>query len=82
MNLPVGINSNNSETRPPDPVRKQRSSLKFPILSARKPAKGGVKMKRTGITALTIAVSSIVIPDDQYFQFKTINYILTCTPTK
>ena len=49
----MGISSNNRETRPPDPVRKQRRILKFPILSARKPAKGGVKMKRTGMTALT-----------------------------
>ena len=64
MKIPVGISSNNRETRPPEPVRKQRRSLKFPILSARKPAKGGVKMKRTGMTALTIAVSSMVMPGD------------------
>ena len=58
------MSNNNRDTNPPEPVRKHNKILKFPILSARKPARGGVKMKRTGMTAFTIAVSSMVIPSD------------------
>ena len=46
----------------PEAVRRERRMRKFPILSARKPAMGGVKMKRTGMTALMMAVSWMEMP--------------------
>ena len=60
--LPVGISSNNSDTSPPDPVRKHNNILKFLILLARNPARGGVNMNKMGMTAFIMAASSMVMP--------------------
>ena len=40
----------------------ERRTRKFPSLSARKPARGGVKMKRMGMMALITEASCTLMP--------------------
>ena len=49
-------------TVPPRAVRMERRTRKFPSLSARNPARGGVKMKRMGMMALITEASCTLMP--------------------
>ena len=55
---------------PPRAVRIARRIRKFPTFSAMNPAKGGVKMKRMGMTALMIATSLMDRPNDFMCRFR------------
>ena len=50
------VNSSNAN-KPPSDVSTDNRIRKFPVFSDMKPAKGGVKMKRMGMTALITATS-------------------------
>ena len=54
---------------PPSAVKTESSTLKFPTLSAKNPAKGGVKMNKIGITAL-ITATSVILKKKQNISFK------------
>ena len=63
-NVTIRINMNKYTiiTVPPSAVRMERRTRKLPSLSARKPASGGVKMKRMGMMALITEASCTLIP--------------------
>ena len=52
-----GIARSSKAHIPPRAVRIDSRTLKLPTFSARKPAKGGVKMNSIGMTALMTATS-------------------------
>ena len=59
-----------SAKNPPRAVRTERRIRKFPILSAKNPANGGVKINKTGMTALITATSETDNPRDFMCKFR------------
>ncbi len=64
------MESRRRANKPPKAVKTDKSTRKFPILSAMKAARGGVKMKRIGMTALMTATSCTEMPRDFMCKFK------------
>lgn len=48
----------------------EKQTLKFPILSASMPARGGITIATTGVTADMMAVSSTLIPSSRIWIVK------------